>query len=287
MKKYAKLLRVKHYIKNTIIIMPLFFSGKLGNKKLFLTSVLGFIIFSLLSSIIYIINDINDVENDRKHSVKCKRPIASGEVSIRQAICCAVLLGLILIIINVVYFQSNFVGWIILLSYFCINIAYSNGLKKIPIVDVALLASGFLIRLLYGASITDIEISKWLYLTVIAMAFYFGLGKRRNELKKQSGGSRDVLKFYTYEFLDKNMYMCLTLAIAFYSLWSIDSFTIMRVGNSHLIWTVPLVIIICMKYNLIVDGESEGDPVEVILNDKLLILLLLLFIIMSSILIYI
>ena len=114
-----------------------------------------------------------------------------------------------------------------------LNLLYSFGLKNVPVADIAILVSGFLLRVLYGSSITGIEISKWLYLTVIAMSFYLGLGKRRNELEKHGGEStRKVLEAYNKNFLDKNMYMCLSLAIVFYSLWCTDPNTISLYNNN-------------------------------------------------------
>jgi len=149
-------------------------------------------------------------------------------------------------------------------------------LKNVPIMDIAILVSGFLIRVIYGGVICNIEVSNWLYLTVMAISFYMGLGKRRNEIIKQGTESRKVLKFYNYEFLDKNMYMSLAITIVFYSLWCMD---IGAVSNSliNIIWTVPLVLIICMKYSLDIEGDSLGDPVDVILSDKLLLGLALIY----------
>lgn len=135
-----------------------------------------------------------------------------------------------------------------------------------PILDVALLVSGFLLRVLFGSAITGISISAWLYLTVLSVSFYLALGKRRNELGCAQDETRKVLKFYTYAFLDKNMQISMALAIMFYSLWSIDA-------APGMIWTVPLVICLCLKYSLTIEGDSTGDPVEVIYQDKALLIL--------------
>ncbi|HHV10183.1 MAG TPA: UbiA prenyltransferase family protein [Clostridiales bacterium] len=278
MKKYFKLMRVKHYIKNVIIMLPLIFSGKFFDISLLWRTLVGVIAFSLVSSVIYIINDIRDAESDRKHPTKCKRPVASGEVSVKSARVFALVLFVASLIVNYYINRNAWAGWVFFALYFMLNIAYSLGLKNIPIVDVAILVSGFLLRLLFGSAITGIEISKWLYLTVISLSFYLGLGKRRNEGGKQAdGNTRKVLKFYNYNFLDKNMYMCMALAIAFYSLWSVDNVTVYRVGSSNLIWTVPLLILVCMKYSSIVEGNSDGDPVEVVFQNKMLLGLVVLF----------
>lgn len=153
------------------------------------------------------------------------------------------------------------------------------GLKNIPIVDIVILASGFVIRIFYGGIITNITISKWLYLVITVGSLYMGLGKRRNELKKQTK-TRDVLKYYNVNFLDKNMYVCVALSIVFYSLWTLE------MPNPQISWTIPIFIILLMCYSLDVEGDSDGDPVEVILHDKILIGLLVLYALFIFILLY-
>lgn len=287
MKNYLKLMRVHHYLKNVLIFLPLVFSQNLFNFDLLSKTIFGFCSFSILSSIVYVINDIQDVEKDRKHSTKCKRPIASGAVSIKEAYILAVCIAVIGIVLNYLACGLNFKAWLFVIMYVSFNFAYSMGLKNRPIIDITILVSGFLFRVLYGSAITSIVVSNWLYLTVIAMSFYLGLGKRRNELDNEGSKSRKVLKYYNYNFLDKNMYMCLGLTIVFYSLWCVDPTTIARYPNNNLVWTVPLVMVICMKYSLNVEGESDGDPVSVLLKDKVLIGLTLLYILIVLLIIYI
>ncbi|MEO4054113.1 decaprenyl-phosphate phosphoribosyltransferase [Solibacillus sp. CAU 1738] len=275
--KYIKLMRVHHYIKNGLIFAPLVFSANLFEKDLLFASLLGFLAFSFMASAIYIINDIQDVELDRLHPTKCKRPLAANLISLGSARILVLVLVFISTLLNFYASGENLVSWIWLGAYLILNIAYSNGLKNFPIIDIAILVSGFVLRVLYGSAVTGIYISDWLYLTVISMSFYLGLGKRRNELAKQKDTSRKVLKHYNHSFLDKNMYISLALTITFYSLWTVDPVTSERLSNPYLVWTVPLVILICMKYSLNVEKESDGDPVEVILNDKILLSLILLF----------
>lgn len=286
MKKYLKLMRVHHYIKNGLIFTPLIFSANLFERELLFSTFLGFIAFSCIASAVYIINDIQDVELDRLHPTKCKRPLAANLISLNRARTIAVLLIIIAIVLNFYASGDYLFTWVWLIAYLVLNIAYSNGLKNYPIIDVAILVSGFVLRVLYGSAVSDIYISDWLYLTVISMSFYLGLGKRRNELAKQKATSRKVLEFYNHSFLDKNMYVCLALTIAFYSLWTVDPLTIDRIANPLLVWTVPLVILICMKYSLNVEKESDGDPVEVIINDKILLGLVLMFFIITLGMIY-
>jgi 4-hydroxybenzoate polyprenyltransferase len=284
-KKYLKLIRVHHYIKNILIFLPLFFSKNLFNKELFFNNFMGFASFCFIASVVYIINDIQDIEKDRLHSKKKYRPIASGQVSIPSAWCIALLTIVLSIVCNYISAKNNIYSWIILALYLFTNYLYSIKLKNVPILDITILVSGFLLRLLYGSVITNIEISKWLFLTVMSISFYLGLGKRRNELK-QENSTRKVLESYSPEFLDKNMYICLGLTIVFYALWAVDAQTITRLGTDSLIWTVPLVLIISMKYSLNVEGKSDGDPVDVILQDKVLILMVLVYIITVFSIIY-
>ena len=278
MKKYIKLMRVKHYVKNFLIMLPLIFSGQLLNLSLLKKTVFGIISFCFISSVVYIINDIRDKKSDSLHPTKCNRPIANGSVSVRLAWILASVLLVLAAITGCFSCGFNLWAWGFMTLYLSLNLLYSLGLKNVPIIDIAILVSGFLLRVLYGSIITEIEISKWLYLTVISMSFYLGLGKRRNEIVGQADGkTRKVLGLYNYNFLDKNMYMSLALTIVFYSLWSVDPITIARLGNGNLVWSVPLVILICMKYSLMVEGNSDGDPVEVIFKDKMLLGLIGLF----------
>lgn len=272
MKPYLKLMRVHHYIKNFLVFAALACNGQLFNPEKLTSGIAAFVAFCMVSSVVYIINDIRDKEKDSNHPTKCKRPIAAGTVSVRSAWILAAILLVIAAVCNGLTFRVA--STLLLVLYLVLNLAYSFGLKNIPIVDVTILVAGFLIRILYGAYVTDIIISNWLYLTVIAVSFYFALGKRRNELKQNSGGNtRQVLKSYPPSFLDKSMVMCLTLANVFYALWSMDENTMAFYNNRYLIFTVPIVLLITMKYSLDIEGDSDGDPVEVLLHDKVLLAL--------------
>ncbi len=269
MKYYIKEMRPHHWIKNFLVFSALVCSGQLFSVSKAVSGIWGFAAFCFISSAVYFINDIRDAEKDRKNPKKCKRPIASGKISVRNGWIAAAVLFIAAAFCNYMVFDPA--ASILIGIYFALNIGYSMGLKNIPLLDVSILVSGFIFRILYGAVITGIEISNWLYLTVIAAAFYFSLGKRRNELMRSPAeNARPVLKFYTESFLDKNMYMCLALTNVFYALWSMDEKTIEAYNNRFLIWTVPLVLLICMKYSLDIEGDSDGDPVEVVIHDWVL-----------------
>lgn len=267
LKAWAKLLRIRHYVKNILIFFPLFFSKRLYTAHL--TDVLaGSIVFSLVSSIVYIINDMNDIEKDMAHPVKCKRPLPAGDLEIWEAKAAIAGLG-ILIAVLFYLFHLDRSAYIVGI-YLLINIVYSIYAKNIPIVDILLLAVGYLIRVFYGAELAEVEVSEWMYFTVLFGALFMGLGKRRGEVRCISNGhSRKVLEFYNEQFLDKNMYMSLAVTIVFYALWCVSE----EVASVYpqMIWTTILVYAICMKYTLILEKGSDGDPVSVLFADKILL----------------
>lgn len=284
MKPYIKLMRPHHYIKNFLVFAALACSGQLFDGEKFFAGVMGFAAFCMVSSVVYIINDIRDAEKDRCHPTKCKRPIAAGTVSVKNAWVLAAVIFAIACLCNFLTYHP--VSTALLALYLVLNLAYSFGLKNVPIVDVTILVAGFLIRILYGAFVTEITISNWLYFTVIALGFYFGLGKRRNELKQLGDGeTRKVLKAYPISFLDKSMNMCLTLAIMFYALWSMDENTV-SAYNEYLVFTVPIVMLIVMKYSLNIEGDSDGDPVEVLIHDKILLTLCVVYLAAMFLILY-
>jgi 4-hydroxybenzoate polyprenyltransferase len=276
---YLRLFRAHHYVKNLLVFVPLLFSLRILDPEAARAGVLGFVFFSLLSSIVYIVNDLRDIEKDRLHPVKRLRPLASGAVTARgAAVSCAVLAALAAALGALLFARAPSparpAAAGLALLYAALSIGYSFGLKNIPILDITILASGYVIRVLFGAALIGSGVSVWLYLTVTAGAFFLGLGKRRNELARNGAATRPVSARYTHNFLDKCMYLCQSLCVVFYALWSIDTVTVTRLGTSAFVYTIPLVLIILFKYDLTVEsGASEGDPVAVLLGDKALLLL--------------
>lgn len=266
--KYLKLMRIKHYIKNFLIFVPGVFSMNLFHMNDSVEMVKGFIIFSFVSSIVYIINDINDREADKNHPQKKYRPLPSGLISIKESF--ELLVGLFIGVLILCFLLSRKLSILYIGIYFFLNLLYSINLKKEPIVDVFVIAIGFIIRVLFGSALIGVRTSSWLYLTVVSFAFFFAFGKRRNELKdiKENiySDSRTVLNLYSYEFLNMNMYMCLTMGLIFYSLWA------SYLDNPYIIYSVILVLFIAFKYNLDNDQANlTGDPIETLLKDKSLI----------------
>lgn len=289
MKNYLKLIRVKHWLKNGLVFLPIFFSLNILNKEMLLTSVLAFFIFSATSSIVYITNDIADIDKDKLHPIKKNRPLASGKVSIKEA---KLIRGILLIVLGIllgIISKSIESIWVLLIPviYLVMNIAYSKKLKDIPIIDVVVIVTGFILRVIYGGLVINVEVSKYLYLMIIFGSFYLAFGKRRNEIMKNGDKSRTSLSLYNKEFLDKNMYVAFSLAIVSYILWCIDPTTIEHIGNSYIFWTIPLLMVILQLYSLNIEGNSYGDPIDVILSDKKLIICIILYMISMITIIYV
>lgn len=182
--------------------------------------------------------------------------------------------------IMISFYLGNKIAFCILFLYFFLNILYSKVLKKVPIIDIVTLASFFMLRLFYGGLISDIVISQWLYLVVMSGSFYLVLGKRRNELMLHSSVSRDVLKHYSVSFLTHNMYVSSALTVVFYALWTI------HVRIPGIIWTTPLLVVLLMYYSYVLEGNSEGDPVDVVFQERGIFIIVLVFTLSMFFLLY-
>lgn len=288
MKKYLNLIRAKHWIKNILVFLPLFFNGSIFKLKLLSLNLLAFIIFCLSSTVVYIINDINDIDNDRKHAIKKNRPLANKSISIKSALIIAIIFFILsIIVISYLYLNTKRIGVIIIpIIYIIINILYSKILKQIPIIDILVLVSGFVLRVLYGGIVVNISLSKYLYLMIIFGAYYLGFGKRRNEIKNNGNASRSVLTKYNESFLDKNMYVSYALSVVTYTMWCVDTEVTSKLGHDYLFLTIPILMTILQLYSLNIEDDSSGDPVDVILSNKLLLGVGIIYLITIIILIY-
>ncbi len=289
--KWIKLIRIHHWIKNLLVLFPVFFSGSFASPDYLIVGIIGCLCFSLTSSSIYIINDINDIEKDKCHPTKCKRPIPAGEIKIPSAVTIAVCFTVISFVSTYLIAESALYSLILLAAYFVLNFLYSFKLKDIPIIDVAILASGFVLRILYGGAICNIPISAWLFLTVLAFSLYFALGKRMGELKKHGSKNRRSLSSYSIDFLQNNMNIFLVCGLVFYSLWTIDQCSTVNFGsNTHdtlLIISVPIAMLALLKYSLSMYSlESDGDPVEVVVHDKILVGIMIAWCIVTALALY-
>ncbi|HET6255658.1 MAG TPA: decaprenyl-phosphate phosphoribosyltransferase [Puia sp.] len=276
--EYLKLLRPKDWAKNLFLFLPLFFAGEFKDvHELFMVS-LGFIAFSLVASSIYIINDYRDREDDRKHPVKCKRPLASGAVSPTSAlVICAFLLiagfGLAWWVRDKFFF--------VLAIYFLINLSYSLGLKSIAILDLVLLAAGFVLRIKAGSVISRIPLSEWIVIMVFLLAIFMAIGKRRDDvLLKLSTGTdmRKSIKGYNLELLNVLLALVSAIIIVAYLMYCMDPETVAKMRTYRLYYTGVFVMAGIMRYlQLIYVVADAGSPTRILYKDRFIQLTLLLW----------
>ena len=264
-RSYLQEMRIKSWLKNLFVFFPIVFSLELFEWNKLIEAIILVFAFCLVSSAVYVLNDICDVENDRKHCVKKNRPIASGQISLP---CARVLLICLTITGFGLAFWVNIYSFLLILGYGIINVLYSKWLKTKALVDCFCIASGFLLRVMVGGTIVSAGVSEWMFLTVLALSLFMAFGKRRGEIQNYAGGeTRDVLELYERNFLDGIIFMCAGLSMVFYSLWSISQ-------ESNFVYTVPIVLFIVIRYlYLVFTGRAEADPTTLILSDKMLLAL--------------
>ena len=268
MKQFLKLIRPHHYIKNLFIFLPSFFAGQITNTTQDENSLLAFIAFCLSASAVYILNDFNDIAVDQLHPKKKRRPLASGVISKKTALCLMTLLiscGFSLMI----FLSINAAA--ILGIYIIINIAYSIYLKHIAILDICVIAIGFVLRLFIGSTVTGINLSMWIVIMTFLLALFLALAKRRDDLilYRDTGKKlRRVNDGYNLQFIDSAMMIMASVVIVVYIIYTTSSEVVHRLNTEHLYLTSLFVIIGIMRYLQIafVDQDS-GSPTKVILKD--------------------
>jgi 4-hydroxybenzoate polyprenyltransferase len=269
LKALIKTMRPRQWIKNGFIFFALIFDRQLFLTEPFLRTVVGFFLFCLVSSAVYLFNDIADVEADRNHPEKKNRPIASGKLPIRAAWVSALLLTVIAIPFG--YWLSPFFA-LILAAYLVINLLYSGWLKHVSILDVLIISSGFVLRVAAGVVlIYPVErFSPWLYMITILFSLYIGLGKRRAELNLLAHGAsahRKVFEGYTIPLLDQYITIVSGMTIIAYSLYTFSAPNLPE--NHTMMLTIPFVVYGIFRYlQLIQIGHAAGSPDEVALKDR-------------------
>ncbi len=284
---YLKLIRIKHWVKNLFLFIPLFFSGDILNLTYFTALVQGFFAFGLVASCVYILNDYRDIDADRKHPEKCKRPLASGEVSKNSAL---VLLALFLLAgFSLAIFTSPKYAFILGI-YFVMNVGYSFGLKHISILDICIVATGFVLRVKGGGVISDTPLTHWMTLMVFLLALFIAIAKRRDDLViKQALGvdMRKASKKYNIEYLNLSLTMISGIVIVSYIMYTISPDTVGRINNYRLYYTSIFVIAGILRYLQIAIVENNtGSPTELLYRDRFIQIVLLLWLIIFFFLIY-
>ncbi|WP_212629026.1 decaprenyl-phosphate phosphoribosyltransferase [Pseudomonas sp. KB-10] len=258
-KALLTLIRPRQWIKNSFVLAPLLFTGQFMSLPAVTSAVIAALLFCLASSAVYIVNDLHDIDKDRQHPVKAhKRPLANGTLEKRHAVA---LLALLYLLLAGAWYLGQQAVVAVAITYMLLNLAYSFWLKHQPVIDIFTIAIGFVLRVYAGAAALSVPLSSWMFVTTLCLALYLAAIKRRQELASNGDRSRNVLRYYSPELIDRYAEMSATGAVLFYSLF---------VMNTHpkLVVTIPLVLYGMFRYWFIVARNNAGEsPTDALLSD--------------------
>lgn len=276
-------LRPQQWIKNLFVYAPLIFSQNVLNQALVLRATLAFLAFCLISSAVYLLNDLRDIEEDRQHPLKAHRPLASGRLKRSTAVAALAIIApagfLVALLVN-----RSFV--FIALGYFALQIAYTLWLKHVVILDIFVVASGFLLRVVAGGFAIRVYLSSWLLICTTLLALFLAMGKRRHEIVLMEGRAashRPILKEYNIYLLDQMISVVTASTLLAYCLYTISEETVAKFGTRDLIFTVPFVLYGIFRYLYLIHQKAEGGtPESLIIRDKPLLVAIALWIGVSA-----
>ncbi len=288
-------LRPKHWLKNVFVIAPLIFAGKFASIEAWAQCMSAVAAFCLLSSSVYIFNDILDRRLDRMHKDKCRRPIASGQLHVGGAVVLSVYLagmGMALTWLPGGAAQPAWARATLIASagaYLLLNVLYSTWLKSHTIIDVIAIALGFVLRATAGAAAIAVPISPWLVLCTFMLCFFLAVSKRRVEYlvyaDEQDSPTRPSLRGYSIEELDRLLMVSATMAIMTYSLYCLAPRTVSHIGSGHKICTIPVELYGVLRYDRISRRLLRGDIVDVLMADRIMWLVIAIFVILAGLVI--
>ena len=290
MKKTLLLIRPQQWIKNGFVLIPMFFAGRLLNADDAIASVVTFFAFSFAASAIYCFNDIIDVEADRRHPVKCHRPIASGAVSVPTAYALMVILALLSALL--LFFLPQRAGETagIVAFYFLLNMAYCLWLKRHAIIDVCTVAFGFVLRILAGGMACEVAVSNWLVLMTFLLALFLSFAKRRDDvLRMNETGEpprRNTIR-YNLTFVNQAITVTGTVTLVCYIMYTVSPEVVSRFHAPYLYLTSIFVLVGLLRYmQLTVVDEVSGDPTKILLRDRFTQAIVVAWIMSFSLIIY-
>lgn len=283
-----KVARPSHWIKNIFVFLPVFFGGGLLNTGDIVVVALAFMAFSLAASAIYCLNDIIDVEADRAHPVKCHRPIASGAITIPQAYTMMAVAMALSAALMLVLGQWRTIC--VIAAYFVLNVAYCLRLKEYAIIDVCVIATGFVLRILAGGYASGVQLSKWIVLMTFLLTLFLAFAKRRDDVLKMNETGRAPRKNtsrYNLTFINQAITITAAVMLVCYVMYTVSPDVIAQFGTDKLYLTSILVILAILRYlQLSVVDEKSGDPVKVALSDRATQLILLAWLLSFLVIIY-
>ena len=283
-----KILRPHQWVKNTFIFIPLFFGGCLFDMADWTSSLVAFVAFSFAASAIYSINDIVDVEADKKHPKKCKRPIAAGLVSKRQASLLAIILAIAALALP--FLLNNWMLSVVIALYLAMNLCYCIRLKHYAIIDVCIVAMGFVMRIVAGGVATDIVLSRWIVMMTFLLTLFLSFAKRRDDvlIMNETGmAPRKNTSRYNLTFINQAITITGGVMLVCYIMYTVSPEVIERFNSPNLYMTSFFVILGLLRYiQLTVVDERSGEPTRLVLSDRLIQLIIAGWIISFAIIIY-
>ncbi len=264
----SNLLRTKQWIKNLFVLSPLVFSRHLFETGRLTVALLGVLLFSLVASSVYIVNDVIDLASDRRHPVKRHRPIAAGDIPVSAAL---IIAGCLAIIAIAAGFDINAAFGFTLVGYVVLNILYSFQLKRVVIIDVMCIAAFFVLRIYAGSAVSGTLISEWLLICTSLLALFLGFNKRRHEisiLEQDATAHRKVLSDYSTYFLDQMISLVTAATLICYILYTVSEDTVLKFGSKNLLFSTPFVLYGLFRYYYLVhQKKAGGDPTSDFLTD--------------------
>ena len=287
LREILKLMRVQQWVKNVFVFMPLFFDHKFTDAGKLLLTLLCAVAFSLAASAVYCLNDILDREADARHPEKCKRPIASGALSVGTG--WTVMTVCTLLAVGITVCLLPHISLWILLTYFVLNVAYSLWLKHVSLIDVLVVACFYVLRVIAGAVAGDVEPSQWILVMTFLLALFLVLGKRRDAVMLQASSGKVVRRGvanYSVEYINMAITMVATITVVAYMMYSMSSEVMERFHSRYTFVTAIFVLAGMLRYMQLVMSGKSGSPTSVLLRDHFIQLCVLVWIVTFVIIIY-
>ena len=272
MKNILRIIRPHQWVKNTFVLIPLFFGGSLFDLADWLCSLVAFVSFSLAASAVYCLNDIVDVDADRRHPKKCHRPIASGKVSVRQASALAVVLAVLSLVSSAVV--PGGLLPVVVAAYLVMNAAYCLSLKEYAIIDVCIVSAGFVLRVVAGGLATGIVLSRWIVMMTFLLTLFLSFAKRRDDvlIMNDTGvAPRKNTSRYNLTFINQAITITGSVMLVCYVMYTVSPEVVSRFRSPNLYMTSFFVILGLLRYvQLTVVDSRSGDPTRLVLSDRFL-----------------
>lgn len=271
MKDIIRLIRPTQWIKNTFVFLPMFFGGRLTNGADLLDSLIVFVSFSLVASSIYCLNDLIDLEADRRHPVKCHRPIASGAVSVATAYILMAVLAVAALAMLFLLHEERWPTIAVIAFYWLLNVAYCLKLKQYAILDVCIVAFGFVLRILAGGIATDIQLSQWIVLMTFLVTLFMSFAKRRDDvlrMEKTGEAPRKNTSRYNLTFINQAITITASVTLVCYIMYTVSPEVLANFQTDYLYLTSIFVLLGLLRYiQIAVVDQKSGDPTKIALHD--------------------